>query len=406
MATMNPAGAPGGVIYEPRSLWSVQNIDTTPYNNDPNLGENNVLQYVYQKFDRENFRNGTRYPITITRFAMVMLNYLYAVNPDTFVQPVGGAPLVDSAQQALNRARFRISVPGRQNYSRFELSVPSYGIKPTWAEPVSSPPTPRANTFGLVRLNYDRPLFLPRQCALELQLSSPSDLSYAPAGAVTIPNVFGSAGLTSVPAEVIFMEEGGLTPGSARSKQFPLMLSQSPNQAPGQNGYPYAIPPYFAPATVDNKIPFWHRPQTFSAVEFRKQEGTRAGSNMDLGCSIALNQFDYDSVLIDTFGNTGKIAPLSTRVGSRVRSVDFGSGADWWRPGAPLALTFDTVTPALVVMLPQPVTLQPGDTFEVEAQVPGPFYTAGFVGEQNNVQQNAPNYALGISFNGYAAITG
>jgi len=378
------------------------NVDTTQFDGVvPSEGAS--LQYIYQKFNREDFRTPSKDPITITRVALLAINYIYALAPETFNTNVPNSAL-DAAQLSLNRVRYRISVPGRQHYSRFELSVPSYGPLPTWGEPVPNPPSARANTFGRVRLNYERPFYMPRTGAFDIQLSSPSDVTYD--GPPNIPNVFGSQGVTSVPAEVLFLEKGGLNPASARSKRFPLNFSQNPNQVPGQNGYPYPLPPNFSPATVNNGVPFWDRRHLFSAGEFRKQEATRAGSNLELGVSVAIDQYAYDSALINTFGATGKIAPLSARVGSRVRTVDFGSQSDWWRPGAPIALTFDSVTPALVVPLPQPITLQPGDTFEVEAQVPGPDYTLGFLGEQNTEKQNAVSYQLGISFNGYTTVKG
>ncbi len=95
------------------------------------------------------------------------------------------------------------------------------------------------------------------------------------------------------------------------------------------------------------------------------------------------------------------IAPASLRMGSRVRTTNAGSGEDWWRPGAPLALTLDTITPAAVFMLPFPITLTPGDTLDVELVIPGVPPPA--VLPPLEVQRA---YNVGISLNGWAAIEG
>jgi hypothetical protein len=126
---------------------------------------------------------------------------------------------------------------------------------------------------------------------------------------------------------------------------------------------------------------------------------------------VAINQIDYDDFAAadaDGLGfdtNLGmKFGPVSQRIGCRAR---MGAGVNtdwWWRPGAPLALVLDTITPALVYKLPEPITLSPGDTLSVEADVPGTNYfdseLASITGETDSRVQ------LGVSFNGYTAIEG
>jgi hypothetical protein len=384
-----PAGAAGGMYYEPRSFWSIGAVDLEQLD----LSEN--AEFARYVFNREEFRNGQRWPITINRVAVCPVNYLYDQTPTGF------ANARDAAANMLNRLRIRISVPFRQSYSRFEIAVGSHPPAPVYGEPYK--PGPLSGLFGQVRLNYDHPLYVPQKGSVELGLSSPADVNLV---SPPVPNLFSAGGVTQVPSTIAYLEEGGLFVGNARSHSFPLNLAQNPNGRPNQEQMPYPLPPGFALTTANNGVQFWDGRHRFNSKEFNAQDATRAGSTKQVGVGVAIDQRAYDDRLVSVLGATGKISPLATRVGSRVKCVNFGSQADWWRPGAPLALTFDSITPALVYRLPQPVTLQPGDCFVVEALFPGPNYFSSFGYVATGESEGASKYALGISFNGFAAVEG
>ena len=99
------------------------------------------------------------------------------------------------------------------------------------------------------------------------------------------------------------------------------------------------------------------------------------------------------------FGMTRSVA-ASTMVPSRIRTTDGGSGRYWWRPGAPIALVLDHITPAFVYELPVPITVGPGDALDVELEVP---LSTTF---PDDGTATTPTFNLGVSFNGYAAIEG
>ena len=113
-----------------------------------------------------------------------------------------------------------------------------------------------------------------------------------------------------------------------------------------------------------------------------------------------IDQIAFDEELAPAFP-ASVIAPVSTRIGSRVRLVGGPVNDYWWRPGAPMALTFDTTTPAAVYWLDEPITLMPGDALDVIAEV----RTDSFASEDINAAY-AAMYQFGISFNGFTAING
>jgi hypothetical protein len=90
------------------------------------------------------------------------------------------------------------------------------------------------------------------------------------------------------------------------------------------------------------------------------------------------------------------------KTGVRARTTNGGSNAWWWRNDhegwAPVALVTPDITPANVYRLPKPITLEQGDGFELELEVPGPI-----VIEDTLIE---PTYTVGVSFTGYATISG
>jgi hypothetical protein len=124
---------------------------------------------------------------------------------------------------------------------------------------------------------------------------------------------------------------------------------------------------------------------------FKAQQPNRSGSARFTGMRVMLDQLYWDGGFADP------VAPLATRVGTRVRNIS-GSGEWWWRPGAPIALVMDTITPALVYKLPSAITLGPGDTLDVEMRFPAVLL--------EQMEGDDISFQIGISFNGYAAIEG
>jgi hypothetical protein len=129
---------------------------------------------------------------------------------------------------------------------------------------------------------------------------------------------------------------------------------------------------------------------------FKEQAPNRSGAAKLTGMRIMYNQITYDnSVTIGTYG-TDPPEVLSNRIGTRARNIS-GTNEWFWRPGAPLSLVLDTITPALVYSLPRPITLGPGDTLDVEMNFPGVLSA--------QYEEDVP-FQIGVSLNGFAAIEG
>jgi hypothetical protein len=257
-------------------------------------------------------------------------------------------------------------------------------------------------------LRLDKPLYLPQQASIEWDLSAHTPWS-SPVAAETS---------TVLPRAVqLYQESGGnVWPGSARTTppkvrppafrsgfdlQFMSALAVSGIPANPSESWPYPPDASFDPASppVGGSGGFWPPEQTFNARQFDAQESTRSGSTCitDLRCHI--DQRAYDVAMQGAFGPTPfQPTPMSLRTGTRIRLVNGGTKAWWWRPGAPLALVFDAITPANVYELPEPITLGPEEHLEVEVVFPG-----SFPGDPV-LQPTA--YHLGLSLNGYAAIEG
>lgn len=370
----------GGVIYEPRSLWSMLTVQLL-------AGPPGRFHF---RFPREHFRNGSRYPMTLSRIAVAPINYGYRRTPTNEVNQRRW----QSMSAVMGVASLRVSVPYRQHYSRQTFPLAALSAAPT-GEPLPRPHELDSGViypsglWGVTVLNFDKPMFLPRLGSLEWQLSSGNN--YEPSVEL------------AAKAYMLYQEQGGLFPGSARTHAFDVrelatagrypsgVFPQTPNV-----GWPFVPDGNADLGAAGNTNQFWDGAGQFSSKRFKAQEATRDGSSKILGMRVMIDQITND----DDMGPAGsQIAPLSLRLGTRVRSTGAGSGEYWWREGAPLGLVFDTITPATVYRLPQPITLAKGDSLDVELELPA---VAGEL--PDDIRQCVCN--VGVSFNGYATIEG
>jgi hypothetical protein len=396
---MDEQTPPGGIYYEPRSLWTI-------YNGDELEGS--------QPANESDFRNAGKYPITVTRMAIASANQIFDY-PDSNENAAFAPPTISTL---LNTRFQEARVPFRQNYTKRPTKSATFRPKPT-AEPSTrlynsydpvtgslQPIAAPGPLFGQVRLNFDFPVYLPRTGSIEAQLSSLDDWSQMGVG-----NILLDSGLEEVNASIAYMEAGGLFAGSARVKNVPVPVRAAEAAratAPSGEGWPYALPVGEAVSNVgfpvtDNGKPFWDPQGRFGASEFNRQEATRAGSTKILGISVAFDELAYSArCTTPPFFGDGAVAPLSQRIGCGFTTVNGVSGDAWWRPGAPCALVLDSITPALVYDLVEPITLDPGAVLEMEDLIdPETLILLGGGGGRPR-----DNFALGVAFNGFAAIKG
>ncbi|MHC4717522.1 MAG: hypothetical protein ACYS5V_11165 [Planctomycetota bacterium] len=354
--------------------------------------------------DRRHFYNGTRYPIQINRLSIMGVNYTFNRVPE-------GAPVRTlQASTVINRCRLGISFPQRfhVNSKRFVLDA-AIAPRPTWQPRPPDPSVPGqpgagypvSSLWGQSMLGFDKPLYLPIDGTITWQLSAINRWGDAAGGLAN-----------TIPVTMLYQEEGGLFGGSARTFQTQIQpfsdLNYVAENAQEIERWPYPVDPFQAPPTDGVGTRQWWAPETeFNGQIFDRQESTRAGSTKltDMRCFI--DQRHYDEELFDSAvggaGTSPQPSAVSMRIGTRVRTRNAGSKEWWWRPGAPLALVFDKITPANVYKLPEPITLGPGEQVNIEMEFPAASWQPG--GEVPPPPQPI-NFHVGVALNGYAAIEG
>lgn len=375
-----------GLLYEPRSFWSIGTFHTADYV----AGRRSV------RLPRNHFFNGERWPIQINRFVTAAINY-------TFVNPPAGASSFLMGSGVVNRVRVNINAPQRYHYStRVPFDMACVGPEATYmpgAKPTVVPAGEGGTTFqpsslwGQCALKFDNPLYIPRTAALEWDISAytawaSGTQSPTPAPAATVPTCY-----------QLYEEPGGLFSGDARTRSFRMRAYNQPI-VDSDERWPFLRDPFqpVVPGQPLETPDWWHPDGRFNVRLFDQQEATRAGSTSITGLRTMIDQIQYDAFLIGegVSALAQRACPLSMRVGTRVRLANAGSQTWWWRPGAPLCLVFDQITPANVYTLEKPITIGPGDTLDVEMVFP----------DVTPDEQFASQIQVGISFNGFAAIEG
>lgn len=397
--------AAGGVWYEPRSLWYVKGITLSEYEIPGATGPTDFGTGLTVQLPRNPFRNGTRFPIQINRIAISAVGYPLARPDVAAMQDESPGPADLNGTSVINRLKFNIAAPYRKNYTR-TLAIGT-GLTP---RPTAEPPTGdgTSSLWGTTTLRYDKPLIVPKNGYIEWDLSSIQGMRWL-AGAGGTAAAF-NLNAADMPLVMSYLEAavdsrgrtpGGVFPGNARSCASVIRTNlATTTPVPGNDGYPYLLPPGFGPSTAGGaSVPFWDPQASFDGPTYRRQNVTRAGSTNCYGMTCAIDQRVFDAAVLEEFPQA-VIAPVSTRLGSRIRLLGMPSNSYWWTPGAPLALVLDTVTPAAVYWLDEPITLEPGDTFEISLTVPAPSPEAAF----QSLYANA--YQYGISLNGFTAISG
>lgn len=377
-----------GLIYEPRSLWSIARATSST-----------VAQRV--RFNRRHFYNGSRWPIEIRRIATMAVNYVVA-DDVTAVAPSA----LENTSQIIQKCKLRISAAQRYHLNPKSLVLSAFGAEPSGQPPTQPTDLGSGNAFtpssayGVSMLRLDEPLVIPRNGTIEWALSAHSPWNGQGEGAVD-ENVLTSAWM-------LYQERGGLWPGSARARHVQL-AAYTGNNLPTDECWPYAVDGFGAgtPTAPALLSPNWWPPQSAfppngAALDadgrrdttFQAQESTRDGSTEITDLRVFIDQLSYDSGMDNSGGYNGlRPSQLAMRTGCRIRTASGGSNTWWWRPGAPVGLVFDYLSPANVYELPEPITVGRGEQLDVELEVPA------------QIEDPVP-FQIGVSFNGFAAIEG
>lgn len=373
-----------GLLYEPRAFWSVGRIDTeTSSARPPN-------QLV---LNRDHFYNGEKYPITLLYACVAPIGYVFDTYLADDVDPPTQANFRNCGAAVASFGDLRIAARQRQHYAK--IPVPSQALvpRPRWEPSMQDldPDSSASSLYNVFRWDFDAPMIIPARGDLEYWLST----WLAPGGdGWPDPPEFDPP-----PSARILFEEIGTGPFGANSRLsalFDLLITRTPtewqNALWGADGFGSSTP-------TQNTTPGqWQPTHRFSARSFAAQNKDSDGSIPMTSCAVMIDQMDYDTDVAAQAPGSGIVASLGSRVGTRARMRHGGTGAWWWREGAPLCLVSPHRTTAQVFEFREPITLGPGDSLEVEVDFP----TAPTVGQTvaHSVQQ------LGISFCGHAAISG
>lgn len=374
------------LVYEPRAFWEVLRVDTSVANIFDAITVAN-RRTVVTPFDRENFRNGTRNPIELTHVLLTGVGYAFD-EFDGQNTPPSAVGDFDACLAAIQKTELFVKTPDKRNF----------GIRPGRSSGLIMP-DPNGNvrmrqdpTFdysaplhGVTRWTFptDKPMIIPRGGIVEFQLGSPLSQPF-------------TSGIARANYRIGFFEGWGLTGGSARTKSGALVFVNSTTQP----NHPFE-PADGLGSVAQGQTAIFPPAQHFTRTEWRAQQQTQAGSTVVRGFAVAIDQAQHDDDINDAGGSFANqpIAPLATRTPVGIaRQFGSGSGAQWWRPGIPLALLGPTLGDALSYELPKPITLYPGDALDLELTTP-----VGVSGQEGPI---FPIYQIGVSFLGMASIAG
>jgi len=395
---------PGDAWYQPKSLWSIGYFRQAQ-------GDTSRLRLTYS---RNMLRNGTRWPCTLLRLAISPINYPI-INGVAFNQQAS-EPGTEGAfsAQVLADVTIRINSPYRRGFSRQEINTSAYPALNT-GQPKGE--GGQSSLWGISYLKFDIPTYIGKNtsCAVRMAGYTPFTIRRQILDPLPVLN-----SLLAPPARAFaaYYERGGLFSGGQRLQAIRLNGANEPPGASVDNenrpqpdfftGVPFGLPGMYGNPAGSLPVINFPPESSFSARSFTSQGMTSSGSSEMYGASVMIDQREYDDFLLDQMAAEGyaltdnnfQLAPLSMRIGSEASTSDGVSNNEWWTPGAPLCLTYDTITPALVYELPQPITLGPGEGLQVEASCP--HYRDNLSGTSTQTCAGQ----VGISFNGYSKIEG
>jgi len=372
--------------HEPRALWTVASQQAA--------ADAAELDDARVRVNKDHFRNTTKYPMVLTHALVCAINYTYR---SYAVETVDDLTDVQNSMAAQNLVEVFISAPYSLHYTARSALMALTPARPqaqpslrySLASPFASSP------FGISRWAFDKTLVLPPKVACELDLSCmnvPTQLT------ATYPSVRGTIAFDEA-SSGIFGGNNRMTdqPGvPVAGGGFSLLWGRQ------LANLPFGADPFgFVAAQQDFTDQLWPVQLKFPANDYHRQETNRGQThNFLTGFGVHIDQIAADVVLNGAAAPTGgnQVAPFATKIGTRARTRNGGSGEWWWRPGAPLALVTPTMTPAMVHRLPEQITLNPGEELDVELQFP--------VGPTIEGTLYRPTYTVGVSFTGYAVIEG
>lgn len=388
-----------GFIYEPRVLWSRAHRE-----------EYRGALISEANFERSHFYNAEQRPIIITDmiFMSKPLEYALSYYPVPFGYGTGSPP----AQSV----RIRVNRRGVRPFS-MDFTPGAIGWKPnTQSGPLSRDifrsgvlPVEQQlfnDGFNNCRWDLDFPLTATDRGAVQYDLSGTPVMIDGTLGGGFQQFTCRGTTIFAEPAD-----RAQLTPGNARANAYQMQtLSERDSRmfttpaatsaiivnAAGFEG----IPPT---SVFSNLNSTWDNGFGFPSAKFIGAQS--AGDGPSRISSIRHTFFKQNNKSFFTqdpqtppmgraFGN------MSDGIFCRARVRAGGTGAWWWREGAPLSIVSPTQTPQPVYRFPRPFVLAPGEALEATADI-GELYPDGSFNSDGY-----RSHSVHLSFCGYSAIEG
>jgi hypothetical protein len=371
-----------GFYYEPRALWSAT-LSRTSSN----------LYSVSTPIDPNTLYNGEKYPIIFTH---VIMQWVTEGGLTTTVQRAGASIGLSIATAGGPRYSKHYApmllepVPAAEplDPASFATNPMLLTANPTWYRP----------TVNRCAWDFELPPVLPADAMLEIQLGA------------RVPTLVDTTAATPTADINLYTPTAPGTPANWPQMTYTrqaVSIAQLSVAAATQRYQPYAdaltqfltsggeLPPtitFYAGYTGGAEAQNYPPGQQLSPREMLRQKASyNVPTNLG-GLAITFDERSIDETSRATAG------PLSMTTPVKVRTRNAGTQAYWWRDGAPLSIVSPTMTPAFASRLSRPLTLAPGEAFDVQLQQ-GVLNAPLGIGEDDDL-----NTFFYISFCGYAAV--
>jgi hypothetical protein len=376
-----------GIYCEPRALWEVFSVQSN----------GQLANRVRGDIDR--WRNDSRHTYKLTHLLLAPVGYVFS-ELDTTPVDLASFRACGSVSQLCS---IKLSAPQRVPYSRIQIPFNGFGWLPTEEPSLRGTAQSYASgLFGLSRWAFDFDFWLPNPGTVQFDLST-----------WVVPGIAPAVAGESVRHSILFDEIPDTDTASPRLRGHGRVRERRPLLAADVSG---AFDPLLVWPRGSAPLPFdvfgsqsigavspevFPAENSFNKLLFKQQEWSQGTTHSRVrGMSVAIDQISFDD-LLQTAGPPfpgQPVTPLSLRVACGARTINGGTGAEWWTYGCPLALVSPTIGPAQVHRLVEPIELAPSDSLEVVIEVPPPT----LVGQT----LLAPRYNIGASLIGYAEVRG
>src|SRR6185503_5361115 len=157
------------LLHEPRALWTVQALLAEAL--EANVEEDIVVSTGRVLVPKDDFKNTSRYPITLTKMCVCAIGYTYREYEFTATPEA----VHNSMMAAQNQVKIFLSSPYSFHLDRNDFIVNQAPPDPTAEPGMRYDPTIgsySSGIWGLNRWTFDRCLWLPRKATLQLDIGT------------------------------------------------------------------------------------------------------------------------------------------------------------------------------------------------------------------------------------------